>query len=220
MTRLCQLTETWKHTMNKHLIALASTLLIAGTSSAYAASTVDLAVKGIITPNACTPTLSGGGVIDHGKMSAKDLNQTTPTQLPSALLQMTVTCDAQTAFALKATDNRNDPSSADNVFTLQMTDGTQKIGGYNLNLNTSLADGEAVRNILSVDSGTSWTQGTTFQRLAWLSVAALTGTSTPRPTQQLITELQYDGYINRADGLDLSNEVNFEGSATIEVMYL
>ncbi|WP_122802093.1 DUF1120 domain-containing protein, partial [Pseudomonas viridiflava] len=53
--------------MNKHLIAVASALLITGTAPAFAASTVDLTVKGIITPNACTPGLSSGGIIDHGK---------------------------------------------------------------------------------------------------------------------------------------------------------
>lgn len=53
-----------------------------------------------------------------------------------------------------------------------------------------------------------------------LSVATLADVSTPRPTQELVTDISYSGYINRTDGLDLSNEVNLDGSATIEVTYL
>lgn len=53
-----------------------------------------------------------------------------------------------------------------------------------------------------------------------LSVATLADVSNPRPTQELVTEVNYSGYINRTDGLDLSNEVNIDGSATIEVLYL
>lgn len=219
MTRLCQLTETWKHTMNKHLIALASTLLIAGTSSAYAASTVDLAVKGIITPNACTPTLSGGGVIDHGKMSAKDLNATAITPLPAASLQMTMTCDAQIAFALKATDNRQGSGNG-SYFGMGLINGNQKLGSYSLELTTPLADTEAVQSIASFDGGTTWEPYTNFENGLLLSVATMADSSTPRPTQSLVANISYSGYINRTDGLDLSNEVNIDGSATIEVMYL
>ena len=59
----------------------ASVMLVTG-ATAFAASTVDLAVKGLIVPSACTPTLSGGGIIDHGKISAKDLRPNNPTLSP------------------------------------------------------------------------------------------------------------------------------------------
>ena len=60
--------------MKLTLKALATALLISASAAAMAASSVDLSVKGVITPNACTPSLSGGGVVDYGKISAKDLN--------------------------------------------------------------------------------------------------------------------------------------------------
>lgn len=209
--------------MNKHLIALASTLLITGTAPAFAASTVDLTVKGIITPNACTPSLSSGGVIDHGKMSAKDLNATQITMLPPVELQMTVTCDAPVIFALKATDNRIG-SGTGSGFGLGFINGTQKLGSYSLSLGTSAnppqADGETVQAIGSFDNGVTWERWNDFETGVFLSVATLADASTPRATQQLVTPVAYSGYINRTDGLDLSNEVNIDGSATIEVMYL
>jgi type 1 fimbria pilin len=210
--------------MNKHLIAVASALLITGTVPAFAASTVDLAVKGIITPNACTPVLSAGGVIDHGKISAKDLNTDKMTLLPKASLQMTVTCDAAALFALKATDNRAGSAITGGYFGLGLINGTQKLGSYNLNMGSStnppVADGEVVQSIASWDNGTTWEKYTSFEPGALLSVATLADVSTPRPTQVLVTDINYSGYISRTDGLDLSNEVTIDGSATIEVMYL
>lgn len=209
--------------MNKHLIAVASALLITGTAPAFAASTVDLTVKGIITPNACTPSLSSGGVIDHGKMSAKDLNATQITLLPKVTLQMTVTCDAPVIFALKATDNRIGSGSGSG-FGLGFINGTQKLGSYSLTLGATgsppQADGETVQAIGSFDNGVTWERWNSFETGTYLSVATLADASTPRATQQLVTPVAYSGYINRTDGLDLSNEINIDGSATIEVLYL
>ena len=209
--------------MNKHLIALASALLITGTAPAFAASTVDLTVKGIITPNACTPGLSSGGVIDHGKMSAKDLNTDRITILPTASLQMTVNCDALVLFALRAMDNRLG-SGTGSGFGLGLINGTQKLGSYALNLGSSanppVADGDIVQGIASFDNGTTWEKYNSFEHGLMLSVAALSDLTTPRPTEELVTEVNYLGYINRTDGLDLSEEVQIDGSATIEVVYL
>jgi len=205
--------------MNKPLIALASALLLTGTCTAFAASTVDLTIKGIITPNACNPTLTGGGVIDHGKMSAKDLNTDRNTMLPTQTLQMTVTCDAPVLFAIKSTDNRPE-SGTGSYFGLGMINGTQKLGAYSLNLSNPLADGEAVQSIASFDNGTTWEAYKSFEHGLMLSVATLADSSTPRPTQELVTDVLYSGYIHRTDGLDLSNEVNIDGSATLEVKYL
>ena len=57
--------------------------LLLGTSSlTLAASSLDLTVKGIITPSACAPVVSGGGNVDFGKVSVKDLNADTYTDLP------------------------------------------------------------------------------------------------------------------------------------------
>lgn len=209
--------------MNKHLIAIAGALLITGTAPAFAASTVDLTVKGIITPNACTPGLSSGGVIDHGKMSAKDLNTDRITPLPAASLQMTVNCDAPVLFALRAMDNRLGSGSGSD-FGLGLINGTQKLGFYSLNMGSSanppVADGEVVQSIASFDNGTTWEKYDSFEHGLMLSVAAPSDLTTPRPTEELVTEVNYRGYINRTDGLDLSNEVNIDGSATIEVVYL
>nr|WP_256345713.1 DUF1120 domain-containing protein [Pseudomonas sp. PD9R] len=63
-------------------------------------------VTGVITPAACITNLAGGGVVDHGKISVKDLNPNSVTILPKYTLHLTVNCDAETRYALSPMDNR------------------------------------------------------------------------------------------------------------------
>lgn len=80
--------------MKTSVSLLSSALLLAITSSAFAASSVDLTVKGLITPSACTPSLPGD--VDLGKIAAKDLYQDSYTPLEKKTLQLSVNCDAAT----------------------------------------------------------------------------------------------------------------------------
>ena len=92
--------------MNTVLKTLTAATLLLGSAHVLAASSVDLTVKGLITPSACTPTLSNGGAVDYGKISAKDLKVDQQTFLDSQTVQFTVTCDAATLMAMEAKDNR------------------------------------------------------------------------------------------------------------------
>ncbi|WP_122581615.1 DUF1120 domain-containing protein, partial [Pseudomonas viridiflava] len=78
--------------MKTFLIPCAALTWLAGALPAQAASTAELTVGGLITPMACTPVLSGGGLIDFGKISQQDLNQATGTRLPLKSLTLTVSC--------------------------------------------------------------------------------------------------------------------------------
>ena len=89
-----------RNEMSKSLTLLSAALLLNMFSPAHAASSTDLTVRGLITPSACAPALSGGGVIDFGKLSASDLKPDNPTSLPEHSFQMTVSCDAPTLFGL------------------------------------------------------------------------------------------------------------------------
>lgn len=209
--------------MKPTLNALATALLISTSASALAASTVDLTVKGVITPNACTPSLSGTGVIDYGKISAKDLNLTTQTQLPTATLQLTITCEGSTLFAIKGTDNRAGSSSTLNGYGLGLINGTQKLGGYDLTLQNAVADSVNTKVLESSDNGTTW-RDLDDTALLPTSLAAFgdrsSGTWLPIAIEQVTTDLLVYGHIARADSLDLSDEHPIDGSATFEVKYL
>lgn len=207
------------------LAALATAFLITNPCQVFAASTVDLTVNGLITPSACSPLLSGNGVVDHGKISARDLNADQPTKLNDATLQLNVNCDAQTLFALRGVDNRagsgSDPQGTG--YGLGLINGSQKLGYYYLQLVDPLADGIAVQTLESMDDGTTWhdASDSTWQStsLAGFGVQS-DGVWAPIPIKELSTQLQVLSYISATGNLDLTNEAQIDGSATLEVKYL
>lgn len=205
--------------MKKYLAALSSTALISVAPFALATSSTDLTVTGVITPQACTPSLSGGGMVDNGKISAKDLNQDKDTLLPPQTLQMTIACDAPTLFALDSTDNKAGTSS-NGWFGLGLTDAGEKIGFVYPTGQNPVADGNAVRMIESEDDGASWELRNWLIPESLSAFAAASGPITPTTIKDLAMDLDVQTYIARADSLTLTDEVTLDGSATIEVKYL
>ena len=207
--------------MSKSVNTLIGALLIVGASQAFAASSVDLTVRGLITPSACEPALSNGGVYDIGKISAKDLNADTPTNLPQHTLQMTVTCDAATLMALEAQDNRAGSDFNNDImeFGLGMINTSEKLGAMTLHLVNALADSVAARTIASTDGGLTWITERNLMRDNIVSVADNT-TVAPLPVQVFTTDLVISPKIAPASTLTLNNEVNIDGSVTLTVKYL
>ena len=93
--------------MKNRAITLACLLMAASTQTAWAASTVDLSVQGLITPAACTPQLSNNGLIDYGKISQQDLNLERGTRLALKTLHISIDCNAASRYALRMRDNRD-----------------------------------------------------------------------------------------------------------------
>ncbi|MBD9614778.1 DUF1120 domain-containing protein [Pseudomonas sp. PDM02] len=207
--------KTIPHALTMAIIALTSPL-------SFAASSTDLTVTGLITPNACTPSLSSDGIVDYGKIPAKDLKQNTSTPLEERTLTLGVKCDGPTPFALFAKDNRAGsstfPSSV--YFGLGKINETQNLGGYLLTMINAVADGEAVQTIKSVDGKNDWKAQFFMWPGQYMSVAAISNPGLPIPIQDLTLELGITTSIARADGLDLTNEVLIDGSATLEMNYL
>ena len=114
--------------MKTLLSTLAASVMLLTSAATFAASTVDLAVKGLIVPSACTPSLSSGGIIDHGKISAKDLRPDNPTLIGTHTMTIAVICDGAIPFALNSIDNRADSALMREVFGLGFINGTQKLG--------------------------------------------------------------------------------------------
>ena len=67
------------------------------------------------------------GVIDHGKISAKDLKPDNPTVIGNHTLILAVNCDAPIKFALHSIDNRASSSIGSN-YGLGFINDTQKLG--------------------------------------------------------------------------------------------
>jgi type 1 fimbria pilin len=205
--------------MKNLLSTVAASMMLLTCATSYAASTVDLTVKGLIVPSACTPSLSSGGIIDHGKISAKDLRPDNPTLIGSHSMTIAVICDGAIPFALNSIDNRADSALMGSVFGLGFINTTQKLGWYQLTLQNAVADGVQVKTIASGDGGNTWYDEKFWDPKLYMSVTNTDGAQ-PIAVKELVAQLLVDTSIARTDGLDLSNEVTLDGSATLEVKYL
>lgn len=207
--------------MNTAFKTLSAALLLLGSANVLAASSVDLTVKGLITPSACTPTLSSGGTVDYGKISAKDLNVDKPTDLAAQTLQFTVTCDAATLMAMEAKDNRegSDSNNDEMEFGLGLINGTEKLGNMTLRLLSSVADGTPVSTVSSYDGGVTWMSGSNLERNNLLAPAT-SGVNAPIPVQLWNADLYISPQIAKTSDLTLTNEAAIDGSVTLTVTYL
>ncbi len=205
--------------MSKSLNTLIVALMLTGAGHALAASSVDLAVRGLITPSACQPSLSNSGAYDLGKISAKDLNANTYTRLPKHTMQLDVTCEAPTLLALENKDNRAGSEFDEGAgFGLGMINGTEKVGVLGANLASSMADGAAARTINAYLDG-AWSAGDFFMPDYLISVAN-NSTLAPMPVQHWTADLILAPIIAATNTLTLDNEAPIDGSVTLTVRYL
>jgi hypothetical protein len=208
--------------MKTPIKTLIACCLIGSFSPAFAASTVDLTVKGLIVPSACTPSLSAN-TVDVGRVSVKDLNQDTKTLLTPTSLTLSVNCLSPTLFAMKATDNRADSAISQGEYGIGKTAIGERIGGYILLLDKPMADAAAVVTIGSFDNGTTWFRH--WNDDAWdtsflLSIKAASGATIPIPAKDTQMELSVNPFILPAKNMTITEDTAIDGSATIEVKYL
>lgn len=206
--------------MNTSLTLVCTALLLANTASAFAASSVDLTVKGVITPNACTPTFSGGGVVDHGKIASKDLVQNNPTTLPKAMLKLSINCEGPTAIAIRPVDNRAGTATGSSDFGLGLINTNKKLGRFYLTPLNMVADAVPVQPIASGDGGRTWYAEWAWELQTLWGAGALDDATTLLPVKDLVMDLEVTTQIARADQFDFSEEQPIDGSGTLEVMYL
>lgn len=212
--------------MSKSLTLSSIALLLASAAPAFAASNVDLTVKGLITPSACTPGMSGNGIVDFGKISAKDLKPDSQTRLADKTLQLTVTCEASTLFALKPTDNRAGSSHNNfgTTYGLGLINGSEKLGRYFMSFSNPVSD-IPLTALNSSDNGATWRELYDDDSVVpnQLFAFGTKGPDTlwyPEPLQSLTVEIALNTAIAPTNTLTLTNEVAMDGSATLEVIYL
>ncbi|MEX3773670.1 DUF1120 domain-containing protein [Pseudomonas sp. MYb118] len=206
--------------MKNRLSCIAASLYILAASNVNAASSVDLSVTGTITPSACTPVLSNGGVIDHGKISIKDI---TSKPLPAMTLQLGVNCDAATFFAIQGTDNREDSASnnSPDSFGLGLGENNHKLGFYRLFMELAMADGVLHPIVESVD-GSTWfpvSSGQIWQP-RWLRSVNTPGSPDHAPVavKEFLADVTVQTTLNKPRVL--TTETSLDGSATLDIVYL
>lgn len=195
-------------------------LLAALTPGAFAASSTDVNVSGTITPSACAPVLSNGGVIDHGKMTAKDLQPASPTRLTPAEMRLEVLCEGETFFTLSTVDNRAGTSAINpRHHGLGLTPQKEKLGSVSFSLFDPLADNTPVKVITSSNGGANWDESIYLGHEALTSFAAVGGPNTPIALKTLSARLRALSIIVPATNLTLLDEVPIDGQATLQLKY-
>lgn len=233
----------WKHILKKTLILFAFTASMLVSFLAQATDTAELSVKGVIRPTACAPSLSGGGLVNYGLIESTHLSANQATALEPKTVSFTMTCSAPARVALRLIDNRSDsivPGLVNHLvgefipytkaYGLGAADGTN-IGAYVVELDLNSFSGTAVEGGENMHAepltGTSsqWLQGSfmkyfgtdPYSRLKAFKSSSGTG---PGAWSSLAGNLIVSPIIDQRSKLPLTEEINLDGSATLEVIYL
>jgi hypothetical protein len=211
------------------------TLLTLLSPTAQAAGTVAMEVLTTVTPAACTPTLSHGGEVNYGVRDSSILRPGQITALPPHSLKLTISCDVAALFAIKLMDNRsaslvpgivasgsgNAAIDDDASFGLGMASGA-RIGAYTITYDPNSYTGDylAVQLMASAD-GVTWSnnvsgQGSKRQLLSW-GPANAGNIGAYRTVEGMLTVRPF---INKPEHLRLNNDIELNGSATLELNYL
>ncbi|MCS2155560.1 DUF1120 domain-containing protein [Scandinavium sp. H11S7] len=213
-------------------------LIAAATSSAMAAPTTTLQVKGTLIMSACVPNLSNGGVVDYGNIGIGGLSATDTNQIGTKDITLTITCDAPAKVAFTMMDDRSDSLHALEVETADGTSSTSasavskefglgktannvNIGAYNVRVLDAITDGTS-NAYISKSTGGAWAVGSGFQSSTGdaMTTAALGATVTPVAFTTGVFPMQISAAIQGADVLAISDDTILDGQATISLVYL
>ncbi|WP_338489706.1 DUF1120 domain-containing protein [Pseudomonas trivialis] len=201
---------------------LAALCLCLTATPALCASSVEIALTGVITPSACTPTLSSNGIVDHGRVPARSLNFYEFTKLPSQNLDLGVSCNEPVLFVLVGVDNRAASSVGpgfyyglgNNIHAPQ-----ERLGSVSMALREAMGDDEPVLVLASSNKGETWFPESNVYPDLYIGFAPL-GTLVPTPYRLISASLQIETSINAAAHLTLDQEVPLDGSIVLDLRYL
>lgn len=206
-----------------------SAALMSCAVSAYAGNSAELTVTGKITPVACTPSFVGGGKVDYGNISPTMLNRDKSTFLEEKKVAYTITCDAPIAMATRWIDARAatlDPTVKKDSwarFGLGQA-GKINIGGFRLSEASAdlLGDGKAADVLYSKDNGTTWTVAKVQYNVPneELVSYAAKGGKLPKAYSTVAGQFNVAAVVAPSAGFDFANDIEFDGLATMEVVYL
>lgn len=211
--------------------AMLATLVMSAASSVLAANTADLTVTGKITPVACTPNFVGGGTVDYGNINASTLSSSKEVTLAAKDVAYSITCDASIVMATKWIDARRGTAYKSAVVGSEFglgESGGSKIGSYRIleKSKNLVADGKPAALLSSWNNG-AWSpigvsslgqvhDATGSERVSF----APSGTTVPGAYSTVSGKLTVEATIAPTSALDLSSDVQLDGLATMEVIYL
>jgi type 1 fimbria pilin len=221
----------------QNVIARSAFIAIAlASSAAFAGPTAELKVTGVIKPVACTPTIgAGSAVVDYGNIASGALTAGQNKKLDTKEVPFTIACEAPVKMAVSAIDNRaaskvtglaaqiGGAAGETSMFGLGAAGG-KNIGAFHFAMKQGsfTGDGASVDTIGTASAGSpSWSKSaiggmSTDRLLSW----APSGTATPGAYQTVSGTLSVTAVLNKPENLNLTGDINLDGSATIEVKYL
>ncbi|EAS2246989.1 DUF1120 domain-containing protein [Salmonella enterica] len=232
--------------MKKILIATAVALSLSAAAQA-AESTAVLKVAGVLTNDACTPELDGGGVVDFGTKYINELSATETNQLGHKDLSFRISCTAPTKVGFTISDDRADSTANIIVehtsfttpnetawtnsirYGVGKTAGGVNIGAYSVALNRSalIADGEtpsAIRATPGYDLDTEWSVWTDDKDLLnnsgvyEYSVGSAAGIPVAFTNAEF--PLRIALAVQNTDALAITDNTTLDGQATITLIYM
>ncbi|SEM32197.1 Protein of unknown function [Pseudomonas sp. ok272] len=191
----------------------------------------ELGLHARFAPAACEPTLSNNGVVDFGRMWAKNLNAEHDTALASRSLMLNIGCDGPTHFALLMQDNRHGSATGgvdETAFGLGVDSSANKIGRYYLYFDPVDLSADALPQVYRTDSTTSgaaWSTSSSYPipigANSYLGFTNVPGSvAGPTAIQHLSGLVNVRAMLAPMNSLDLSTEVVLDGSGTLEIIYL
>jgi type 1 fimbria pilin len=208
-----------KHTSSR---LLAMFYLLSAGPMALAASSTELNVTGLITPSACTPTLSADGIVDHGMVPARSLNQYEFSALPPQTLDLNVSCNELVLYVLVGMDNRADSSLGPGFYYglgNNIHAPAERLGTVSVAFREVMGDGKRVLVLASSNQGLTWFPETNAYPNNYMGFAQ-PGTLVPEPHRLITATLQVNTSINAAAYLTLKQEVPLDGSIVLDLRYL
>ncbi|AZP69494.1 DUF1120 domain-containing protein [Pseudomonas poae] len=201
---------------------LALLYLLNTTSLVLASSSAVLNVTGLITPSACEVRLSDNGIVDHGMVPARSLNQYEFSALPMRPLDLSVSCNEPVLFVLVGVDNRANSSLGPGFYYglgNNVHAPSERLGTVSLAIRNATADGQPALVLASSNQGQTWFPESNAYPDNFMGFAK-PGTLIPEAHRLLNATLIINTSINAAAFLTLNQEVPLDGSIVLDLRYM
>jgi hypothetical protein len=206
---------------------LAASLLAASFGAAAANPSTNLTVTGTIKPVSCSLTVMGSDTYDIGSVSKASLTADSETQLTAQNKNVTVDCGtAGTNVSLTLADNNHASSTLPAAWEYGLglaSDGTTKLGHYQMRVLNAKMDGVAVKTGLALlgPNPTDW--GFNDALTSEKQLAPIDDGKQLLRTTNLSFELNMRPFIQATTAFPaglLDQEQNMAGSSTLILNYL
>ncbi|WP_130903523.1 MULTISPECIES: hypothetical protein [unclassified Pseudomonas] len=202
--------------------------------TAAAATSVDLAVQGTVSPPSCSIALSGNLNIVLGTIPSGALNQTVSTSLADVPAgDLKIGCAGPTLVGLSAVDNVHPttyfPVAQDaKYFGLGTDSDGHNVGNYQIYLDNPSIDSAQGYMTMSSNSGSTWfsvsgANNATLVRASPTTISSWSKVAAGSPPSLLTTvsvPMVIRPMIAPKNSINTTVQIELSGSATLELLYL